>query len=145
MDRVNRICEKMRATKSERLARLLHCYLRTVYSCDIGRRVIIGEGTVFPHNGLGVVIHPHAVIGKNCRILQNVTIGGRNGDPVVPVLGDRVLVGAGAIILGPVRIGDNAKIGAGAVVVHSVPANAVVVGNPARISRFLNSLELTEP
>lgn len=143
-DRVYRICRRMRNTKWKNVARLLHCYLRTVYSCDIGCGVTIGEGSRFPHNGLGVVIHPNAIIGNNCRILQNVTVGGRGGDPEVPVIGNHVLIGAGAIVLGSVYIGDNAQIGAGAVVVHSVPPNAVVVGNPAKVIRLSKPLERTD-
>lgn len=58
---------------------LIYRLSRIVFSCDIPASVEIGENTVFPHNGLGVVIHPNVVIGDNCRILQNVTIGGRGG------------------------------------------------------------------
>jgi serine O-acetyltransferase len=113
------------------------------YSCDIGCGAMVGDGTCFSHNGLGVVIHPEAVIGKNCKILQNVTIGGRSGNKEVPVIGNHVLIGAGAIVLGPIHIGDFAQIGAGAVVVHSVPPNAVVIGNPAKVVRFSKPLEQT--
>jgi serine O-acetyltransferase len=73
-----------------------------------------------------VVIHPEVVIGDNCKINQNVTIGGRSGYTVVPKIGNNVEIGAGAIIIGPITIGDNVKIGAGAIVVKNVPDNAVV-------------------
>jgi serine O-acetyltransferase len=87
---------------------------------------------VLPHGLKGIVIHRDAVLGNNVVILQNVTIGQRNNDGHC-VIGDNVLIGAGAIILGAVKIGDNAQIGAGAVVVHDIPEGATAVGNPARI------------
>lgn len=83
-----------------------------------------------------MVLHKRAVIGEGCRIQQNVTIGGTSGKENVPVLGDRVQVGAGAMVLGPIHVGDDAIIGANAVVTKDVPANAVVVGVPAKIIRF---------
>ena len=79
------------------------------------------------------MIHPYAIIGENCKIEQNVTIGGRSGITVLPVIGDNVMIGAGALVLGPVKIGDNVQIGAGAVVVNDIPENCVVTGIPAKI------------
>lgn len=87
---------------------------------------------ILPHGLKGIVIHRDATLGREVVILQNVTIGQRNNDGHC-VIGDHVLIGAGAVILGAVKIGDNAKIGAGAVVVNDVPAGATAVGNPARI------------
>ena len=94
----------------------------------IGRRLRI------EHFG-GIIVHGAAVIGDDCVLRQNVTLGNRSEDRPMeaPVLGDRVQVGAGAVILGAIRIGDDAIIGANAVVLHDVPAGAVAVGNPARI------------
>lgn len=122
--------------KHGKLAMLYHYYLRVVYGCDIMPGTKIGGGTRFPHRGLGVVINKDCVIGKNCTIGKGVVIGGRSGNPVVPKIGDNVLVGSNAVIIGPIKIGDNAQIGAGAVVVHDVPENAVVVGNPARVIKI---------
>ncbi|MCU0802387.1 MAG: serine acetyltransferase, partial [Rhodobacteraceae bacterium] len=79
----------------------------------------------------GIVINHQAVIGPNALIFHQVTIGS-NGRGV-PVIGGHVDIGAGAKIIGPVRIGDHARIGANAVVTRDVPAGAVVVGNPARL------------
>jgi serine O-acetyltransferase len=73
------------------------------------------------------------VIGENCRIAHGVTIGGRSGHYEVPVIGNNVTVGVGAVVLGPIKVGDHAIIGANAVVIHDVPAHAVVAGVPARI------------
>lgn len=106
--------------------------MRVIFACDIPCNTSIGKGTLFPHHALGVVINPDAVIGKNCIIRQNCTIGGRNGIMTVPVLEDNVSLGAGAMVLGPVRIGENSEIGAGAIVINDIPANSVAVGVPAR-------------
>jgi serine acetyltransferase len=107
--------------------------MRVIFACDIPYKTKIGKGTVFPHHALGIVIHPYAIIGENCKIEQNVTIGGRSGITVLPVIGDNVMIGAGALVLGPVKIGDNVQIGAGAVVVNDIPENCVVTGIPAKI------------
>lgn len=97
----------------------------------------IGEGTLIGYQGIGVVIHKKCVIGANCHISQNVTLGGGGGpEGGLPVIGDNVLVGAGAVILGNVHIGDNATIGANAVVLSDIPANAVAVGVPAKVVKY---------
>lgn len=92
----------------------------------------IGEGTVLGYGGLGVVIHDAARIGRHCLISQQVTIGGRSGRDGVPVIGDFVRIGAGAKVLGNVRVDDYAVIGANAVVTKDVARGAVVAGVPAR-------------
>ena len=115
------------------LPRVLYCVVRVLFGGHVPYTAQIGKGTWFGCGALGVVLHPDTVIGENCVIAQNVTIGGRANLPEVPRLGNNVFVGAGAKILGPVRIGDNVKIGANAVVIQDVPANATVVGIPARI------------
>ncbi len=81
----------------------------------------------------GIVVHPDAVIGPNCLLLQQVTIG--TGGPIegVPTLAGHVDVGAGAKILGGVTIGAHARVGANAVVLRDVPAGATAVGIPARL------------
>ena len=96
----------------------------------------IGKGLVIDH-GSGVVIGETAVIGDNCTLYQGVTLGGTGKDVGKrhPTLGNNVMVGAGAKILGPMTIGDNAKIAAGAVVLHEIPANGTAVGIPARVVR----------
>ena len=101
----------------------------------------IGEGTLIGYQGIGVVIHKKCVIGKNCHISQNVTLGGTSGFEEVPVLGNNVTVGAGANIIGPIHIGDNAVIGAGAVVIKDIPANSVAVGVPAKVVKIINKEE----
>lgn len=93
---------------------------RLIFATDIPRSVKIGEGTRFAHSGLGCVIHERTIIGKNCKILQNVTMGGR-GKHGTPVIGDNVL------------IGDNAKIGAQALVMEDVGENQTIVANKGTI------------
>ena len=93
---------------------------------DIPLNCQIGGGLLIPHPN-GIVIHPHAQIGVNCLIFQQVTIGTRNGDGL-PQIGDHVDIGAGAKILGPVKIGAHARIGANAVIIKDVETGAVAVG-----------------
>ena len=97
----------------------------------------IGKGLFIDH-GMGVVIGETSEIGDNCTLYQGVTLGGTGKDHGKrhPTLGNNVLVGAGAKILGPFRVGDNARVAAGAVVLSEVPANATAVGVPARIVRL---------
>jgi serine O-acetyltransferase len=94
----------------------------------IGRRFFIDHG-------MGVVIGETAEIGDDVTIYHGVTLGGTSWDKGKrhPTLGDGVVIGAGAKVLGPIRIGDGAKVGSNAVVVKEVPAGATAVGNPARL------------
>jgi len=112
--------------------RLLSWATRVIYSCAIPVTADIHPTVVFAHKGLGVVIGHDTVIGANTKILHGVTIGGR-GTRANPVIGNNVLIGAGAIILGSVSIGDGAVVAAGSVVLDSVPPGAMVAGNPARV------------
>lgn len=116
------------------LAFLIQNQVSEVFSMDIHPGARIGPGIVFDH-GTGVVIGETAVIGNNVTIFHDVTLGGTGkveGDRH-PKIGDGVLIGAGAKVLGNVRIGEKAKIGAGSLVLKEVPAKATAVGNPARI------------
>ena len=94
----------------------------------------IGEGLFIDH-GHGVVIGETAIIGNNVTLYQGVTLGGTGKEQGKrhPTLGNNIMVGAGAKILGSVTIGDNCKIGAGSVVLKDVPANSTVVGVPGRV------------
>jgi serine O-acetyltransferase len=96
----------------------------------------IGKGLFIDH-GTGVVIGETAEIGENCTIYQGVTLGGTGKDVGKrhPTLGNNVMVGAGAKVLGPVKIGNNVKIAAGAVVLQDIPDDCTAVGIPARIVR----------
>lgn len=119
------------------LGQMLDLLEHFVFSNSISARATIGARTYFYHRGLGCVIHPKAEIGTDCILFQHVTIGSKWSDGVckgeAPTIGNRVMIGAGACILGNIHIGDNVIIGCNSVVVHDVPANSVVVGNPAKI------------
>ncbi|MGA2564253.1 MAG: serine acetyltransferase [Steroidobacteraceae bacterium] len=112
------------------LALLRHRFWSVVTGADIPLGTKIGGGILLAHPN-GVVIHPRAIIGPNCLIFQQVTIGTGNNDGV-PKVGGHVDIGAGAKLLGNIIIGDHAKIGANAVVLNDVPAFATAVGVPAR-------------
>ena len=103
----------------------------------ISAKARVGQNTVFHHHGIGCVVHDNAVIGNNCHIFQNVTIGSKwpNGicDGTSPIIGDNVMIGAGAVIIGDITIGDNVSIGANAVVLMDIPDDSIAVGVPARI------------
>lgn len=139
------IVKIMNTRKCFRVAMLYHYYLRIIYGCDIMPGTKIGEGTRFPHRGLGVVINKDCTIGQNCTIEKGVVIGGRSGNFIVPIIGDGVLIGSNAVVIGPVKVGNGAQIGAGAVVVHDVPDYSVVVGNPARVIKTVQWNDNREP
>lgn len=106
-----------------------------ILGVEIPWSACIGQGLKVQH-GYGIVVHRRSTIGSFCTLKQGVTLGVRGGSIIedgAPVLGDNVIVGSHAQILGPVRIGSGAKIGAAAVVLSDVPAESSAVGNPARI------------
>ncbi len=100
--------------------------------CIIGRNAQFGPGFVLIHS-YGVVINADVRGGRDVKIEHGVTIGAEKNE--APILGNNVFVGAGAKILGGVRIGDNTKIGANAVVVDDIPDGATAVGIPAKVVR----------
>ncbi len=99
-------------------------------AATIGRRLFIDHGT-------GVVIGETTIIGDDCTIYQGVTLGGTGKDKGKrhPTLGNHVMVGAGAKVLGPITINDNVRIAAGAVVLQDIPSDSTAVGVPARVVR----------
>jgi serine O-acetyltransferase len=120
------------------LSKIISLVNLAIFGIEVSPRVDIGPGLFFPHT-VGTVIGA-ARIGKNATIFQGVTLGAVRLDMAFrelerPVLGDDVLVGAGAKVLGGVRIGDGARIGANAVVLDDVPPGSLAVGIPARIVR----------
>lgn len=135
------------------LARWISQRSRHKTGIEIHPGATIGKGLFIDH-GMGVVIGETTVIGDNCTIYQNVTLGGTGKDHGKrhPTLGNNVLVGAGAKVLGPFTVGDNARIAAGAVVLNEVPANSTAVGVPARIVRIngvkpeqLDQIHISDP
>ena len=119
------------------IARWLSQRARHKTGVEIHPGATIGKGLVIDH-GMGVVIGETTVIGENCLIYQNVTLGGTGKDQGKrhPTLGDNVMVGSGAKVLGPFKVGDNSRIAAGAVVLTEIPPNCTAVGVSARVVRI---------
>jgi serine O-acetyltransferase len=116
-------------------ARFVSHVARFLTGIEIHPAAKLGHGLFIDH-GMGVVIGETAEVGDNVTLLQGVTLGGTSTrrEKRHPTLGNNVVVGAGAKIIGAFRIGDGSRIGAGSVVVREVPPNAVVVGVPGRIT-----------
>ena len=117
-------------------ARAISQVAKMITGIEIHPGATIGKGLMIDH-GTGVVIGETAEIGDNCTIYQGVTLGGTGKDVGKrhPTLGNNVMVGAGAKVLGPFYIGDNTKIAANAVVLEEIPENCTAVGIPAKIVR----------
>lgn len=115
------------------IARLISQIGRFLTGIEIHPGAKIGRRLFIDH-GMGIVIGETATIGNDCTIYHNSTLGGTGKDKNKrhPDLGNNVMVGSGAKILGPIKIGNNVKIGANAVVLKSVPDNVTVVGIPAK-------------
>ena len=121
------------------LARWISQRSRRKTGIEIHPAAQIGRGLFIDH-GMGVVIGETTQIGDNCTLYQGVTLGGTGKDQAKrhPTLGNNVLVGAGAKVLGPFTVGDNARVAAGAVVLAAVPEDATAVGVPARVVKIGN-------
>ncbi len=123
-----------------KISRILELINHLICACSVFVDAEIGERTIFYHRGIGCVVHPKAVIGKECKIFQGVTVGSKWSKASclgeAPHIGNNVMIGAGAVILGDITIGDNSIIGANAVVTHNVPKNSLAVGVPATIKNL---------
>lgn len=119
------------------LARWISQRVRNKTGIEIHPGATIGRRLVIDH-GCGIVIGETAEIGDDCLLYQGVTLGGTGKDQGKrhPTLGNNVMVGSGARVLGPFKVGDNARIAAGAVVLSEVPPGSTAVGVPARIVRM---------
>ena len=119
------------------LARWISQYARNRTGIEIHPGATIGRRLVIDH-GMGIVIGETAEIGDDCLLYQGVTLGGTGKDQGKrhPTLGNHVMVGSGARVLGPFKVGDNARIAANAVVLSEVPEDATAVGIPAQIVRI---------
>jgi serine O-acetyltransferase len=109
-------------------------FIETITGISIPAEANIGEGLRIHHFG-GIIIHSAAVVGNHCTIYHGVTLGDRGGWGGAPQVGNRVLIGAGAKLIGEIEIGDDCVIGANAVVRTSVPAQHLAVGVPAGIKK----------
>ncbi|MEK7067558.1 MAG: serine O-acetyltransferase EpsC [Patescibacteria group bacterium] len=120
------------------LARLFSQVARFLTGIEIHPGAKIGQSFFIDH-GIGVVVGETVIIGDNCVLYHNVTLGGTGNHQGKrhPTLGNNVTIGTGATLLGPITIGDNVKIGAESVIImHDVPSNCTVVGAPARIVKL---------
>lgn len=125
-------------------ARAISQFSKFLTGIEIHPGATIGKGLVIDH-GSGVVIGETAEIGDNCTLYQGVTLGGTGKDSGKrhPTLGNNVMVGSGAKVLGPFKVGDGAKIASNAVVLEEVPQKATAVGVPARVVR-INGVKISD-
>jgi len=130
---LHRLAHRVQRAQWPLLPRWISQFNRFVTGVEIHPGATIGRGLFIDH-GSGVVIGETTEIGDNVTIYQGVTLGGTGKETGKrhPTVGDNVIFGAGAKVLGAIEIGDNAKVGAGSVVVDNVPKNSTVVGNPGR-------------
>lgn len=130
----HRIAHALYTCKLFFIARLVADISRTLTGIEIHPGATLGKRLVIDH-GVGCVIGETAVVGDDCVIFHGVTLGGMKFEPVKrhPTVGNNVLIGTGAKILGPITIGDGSKIGANAVVIKDLPANSVIVAPQAII------------
>lgn len=130
----HRFAHRLRSFGIPFFPRLISHIARFLTGIEIHPGAVIGQG-VFIDHGMGVVIGETAIIGNYALIYQGVTLGGtgKESGKRHPTLGENVVVGAGAKVLGNIEIGDNVRIGAGSVVLRNVPSSCTVVGVPGRI------------
>ena len=115
------------------LYRFLYKCTQIVTGIELPCEAQVGRNFVIDHFG-GIIVSGNARFGDNCRIRNGVVVGLKNTDnPTAPVIGDNVDIGAGAKLLGNIRIGNNVTIGANAVVLCDVPDNSIAIGIPARV------------
>lgn len=130
----HKAAHKLYLKKRYKSARMINYIARVLTGADIHPGAVIGKNFFIDH-ATGVVIGETSEIGNNVSIYQGVTLGGVSSEKKKrhPTIGNNVVIGAGATILGPITIGNNVRVGAGSVVVKSVPPNSTVVGVPAKI------------
>ncbi len=133
---IHRVAHKLWNKNIKTLARWISTWNRFLTGIEIHPGAQIGKRLFIDH-GMGVVIGETAIIGDDCTLYHSVTLGGTSLDKGKrhPTLGNHVIVGAGAKVLGPITLGHHSSVGANSVVVKSVPDNATAVGIPARFSR----------
>jgi serine O-acetyltransferase len=131
-----RVAHMLRKSSTPLLPRLLSQFGKWLTGIEIHPGARIGEGFFIDH-GMGVVIGETSIVGDNVTLFQGVTLGGTGKETGKrhPTLGNNVVVGAGAKILGNIQVGDNVMIGANAVVVRDVPDDSTVVGVPGRVTK----------
>lgn len=114
----------------------LYYLLSIILGIEIPRTTVIGPGLRIYHHG-GIVINSLSIIGADCKIRHCVTIGNKSDKVDCPIIGDNCDIGAGAKVLGRIKVGDNVIIGANAVLVKDLPDNCIAVGVPAEIKKYI--------
>jgi serine O-acetyltransferase len=138
--RLHNISRKFYLKKFYKVSRAVDSLSRFINKCAVYGETDIGSGTQFAYGGIAVVIHKHAIIGKNCMIGQCSTIGRVHGKGIeIPIIEDNVYIGAGAKILGGVVVGHNSIIAPNAVITKDVKPFSVMTGVPGRLLTSINS------
>lgn len=117
----------------------LLCFI--IYSSAVSYKVKLGKGTFFNHAGFGILINSKVIIGEQCKIGNNVSIVGQGPYKNAPLLKNKIFIGPGAVIQGPVIIENNVIVAPNSVVNKSIPEHAIVAGNPAKIIDWSNKLD----
>lgn len=133
---LHRLAHKLYGARLKLLARMISQFGRGFTGIEIHPGATIGRRFFIDH-GMGVVIGETTEIGNDVLLYQNVTLGGTGKEKGKrhPTIGNHVVIGTGAKVLGDIRVGDHVKIGAGSVVIHPVPDYSTVVGIPGRVVR----------
>lgn len=129
---IHRLAQAAKRRGIPLVPRLLRKFIQITAASYLGTEASFGPDCELAYGGLGIVVHPKSRIGARVLIGPHVTIGGRANSRGAPIIEDDVQIGAGACLLGDIRVGRGARIGANAVVVHDVPSGATVAGVPAR-------------
>lgn len=142
--KIHRLAHWLHAKKVPLLPHLLKIATRVVFAAVIPPQTRIGKNVVLGYQGLGTILHRNAVIEDLVIVGAGVTIGGRSGHAQVPVVCEGAMIGAGAKILGPVRVGRYSSIGANAVVLSDIPDFGVAVGIPAKTIRINSPADMPD-
>mgnify|MGYP003582388781 CR=1 FL=1 len=120
------------------LSQIVYLISRVIFASDIHPRAKIGKNTHFAHH-FNIAIGPTAVVGEGCKIFNGVTLGddGKQAN-ACPTVGDHVLLGTGAKIIGPIKIGSHSVVGANSVVIKDIPPYSLAVGVPATVKRTID-------
>jgi len=133
-----RIAHPLTKLKLRLLPKMIMTFMKVITGIDLNPAADIGKSFFIDH-GVGVVIGETVKIGNNCILFQNVTLGGtgKHTGKRHPTIGNNVLIGVGATLLGPITVGDNAKIGADTfVIMKNIPSNCTIVGAPGKIVKL---------
>lgn len=132
----HRIAFWLNRNGAKRAAKVVASLARYLCAGYIGPGAIIGKNVSLGYGGLNVIIHGDVSIGDYVQVGSGVTIGGRSKIAKVPIVENYCVIGSGAKILGPVRVGEGSVVGANAVVIRDVPPHAVVAGIPAKVVKM---------